>query len=76
MTPEKSLRYHSGECNLQKAADLKFTGIFRADFHPGSGSIADYQGPAILLTLPGRGGGGRAYGLFVKNNLFTKLVTC
>ena len=32
MTPENSLRYHSGECNLKKNADLKFTGIFSADF--------------------------------------------
>ena len=35
MTSEKSRRYHSGECNLRKTAALKFTGIFRADFHPG-----------------------------------------
>ena len=41
MTPEKSLRYYSGECNLRKTADLKFTGIFRA--------IADYA-MAVFLS--------------------------
>ena len=31
VTPDKSLRYHSVECNLWKTAELKFTGIFRAE---------------------------------------------